>query len=313
MEDMMQKLEDMRKIVKTALEYTAGEFATRKGGGKMTVVDFGCNSWPDENYAMFNFHIKECPGFLFSVWISDESLTFFAQYEKTIDKFKPSYSHLKVETKRFEKDTVPEDIFYDLLSYDWAEMVLYIKRYPILAWHKDNYFDREFIYVSPIKAFFQKMKKDIYTATHTFFSDIQTKCSIKKIRRFFNAERKHDELHYTKITLFDRGEDFSPRYEYCLVYPTHQEISEDGWVDFPKNRSIATYNLPIEIKGDISDCVQICTKEFYDRYTKSEYQTEGYKSFPPFVYWDGKEDTEALKEQRIAQLEHQQRVKENEK
>ena len=67
--------------------------------------------------SVVHFHIDECPGWKFGIWwdVPDDNVSelvhgqFFAQYEETINKFKPSYSQLHaklfVNIKQDDADT----------------------------------------------------------------------------------------------------------------------------------------------------------------------------------------------------------------
>ena len=67
-----------------------------------------------------HFHIKECKGWLFGIWwdLEDKNrFTFFTQFEKTIDKFKPSASTYVVEDMTFSKD-IDEEVEFKLKKID---------------------------------------------------------------------------------------------------------------------------------------------------------------------------------------------------
>lgn len=108
---------------------------------------FGTNS-------VVRFHIKECPGWLFGIWwnmpdkskeevISSISGDFFAQFEETIDKFKPSRSPLcETVTAHLEEKDQPY-----CTCWKAAAMIKFIMTEPNLAFCRDYLgwdYNREF-------------------------------------------------------------------------------------------------------------------------------------------------------------------------
>ena len=82
-----------------------------------------------------HFHIKECKGWLFGIWwdLEDKNrFTFFTQFEKTIDKFKPSASTYVVEDMTFSKD-IDEEVEFKL-----KKILNFIKKHKYQAWYHDN-------------------------------------------------------------------------------------------------------------------------------------------------------------------------------
>ena len=93
--------------------------------------------------AVVHFRIKELKGWLFGIWfgqnIDPENYIdrLFWQYEKDIDKFKPTRSHFVVDIPVSVRKTMGEDFW----EYD-AELdeLLTITHYTALARHIDNSF-----------------------------------------------------------------------------------------------------------------------------------------------------------------------------
>lgn len=83
-----------------------------------------------------NFHIKECKGWLFGIWWNlegEEELDFFAQYERTIDKFKPSASTIKAENVSVPKNKKEWNSF----NYDVLPILNFIKNNKYQAYYCD--------------------------------------------------------------------------------------------------------------------------------------------------------------------------------
>lgn len=120
------------------------------------ISDLGTNS-------IVKFHIKECSGWLFGIWwsISESEthvqISFFAQFEATIDKFKPSAS-MFVETCTYaslESGAVIE--CYDF--YRFSRMVNYIHEVPALAFCRDYFYydyNKEYLSLEAAEAKFKE-------------------------------------------------------------------------------------------------------------------------------------------------------------
>jgi hypothetical protein len=158
-----------------------------------------------------HFHITECPGWLFGIWLDHEitnvatdsyiKFAFFTQYEKTIDKFKPSASTLKVEGQLdFTKSMYPGQL------YDCEKLITYIKNEPELAFCRDEfYYDYNVEYLS---------REQAKSIVNKFFKDENhTEEVVDKLDRCL--------LQYYETNIFplfagssivDKGENHYPRY-----------------------------------------------------------------------------------------------------
>lgn len=97
--------------------------------------------------SVVHFHIRECPGWLFGVWwkvpnkskkektVSDISGEFFAQFEETVDKFKPSRSTLceTIKAHLEEKNKL------QCTCWKAAKIINFIMTEPHLAFCRDYY------------------------------------------------------------------------------------------------------------------------------------------------------------------------------
>lgn len=107
------------------------------------------------------FHIKECPGWKFGLWGTKENtnmveVTYFCQYEKDINKFTPSWSHIKTKLMVCDETDYTFDRFY-ISDIDYVRnSIHFIKKHPIRAWAEDyyGYMDR-CIYVSGYEIFYK--------------------------------------------------------------------------------------------------------------------------------------------------------------
>lgn len=79
-----------------------------------------------------HFRLKECKGWLFGIWwdVDESKYDFFAQYEKNINKFKPSDSSFVEKSIWFEEDAP--------LGYCADGICQFIKKHPLKAWYADG-------------------------------------------------------------------------------------------------------------------------------------------------------------------------------
>lgn len=95
--------------------------------------------------SVVHFHIKGAKGWLFGIWIDTSSesdaIQFFAQYEETIDKFKPSRSTFVASVTRKELKSVSLGNCQAWWAYiDIIKIVKHIKSNPRLAFIQDNHY-----------------------------------------------------------------------------------------------------------------------------------------------------------------------------
>lgn len=164
--------------------------------------------------AVVKFHIRECPGWLFGIWWSvPESethvqISFFAQFEATIDKFKPSASML-VETCTYaslESGIVTE--CYDF--YRFPRMVNYIYEVPALAFCRDYFYydyNKEYLSLEAAEAKFKETIEKLH----------------KKERVTAELDAELIDFYNRKILpaipgsyLRDDGKNTCPRYQLCV-------------------------------------------------------------------------------------------------
>ena len=85
---------------------------------------------------VIHFHIKELKGWKFGIWWNldgEKTFDFFTQYERDIDKFKPSASALVVEDACLE----------DWRLKDIVQICKFIKKHPYRAWAIDQTWGRD--------------------------------------------------------------------------------------------------------------------------------------------------------------------------
>lgn len=195
-----------------------------------------------------HFHIKELPGYLFGIWnicrydtiqyeiennlslwsdnlhISSKSeLIFFTQYEKEIDKFKPSRSGMVTGLRRI---TYKED---DKLITEWnideLEVVLnYMKKHKYKA-YVNIYNENKFVYkeYSSFKCFriYYRHKWDRFTTN--IKNNLKLKIQIYKSKKL--VRRLKDVYYY----ILDYGENCYPRIH--IIVRRKPDIDIDTFID----------------------------------------------------------------------------------
>ena len=182
------------------------------------IFSYGTNS-------VIQFRIAECPGWLFGIWWEGKNIDkniiiegqLFAQYEETIDKFKPSYSEYV------------ENIVYDIESkeLDWfsiyraKDIFTFIRDYPTLAFYRDyTGTDFNYHYVSLAKANrrFNKYKE------HKELKSIAQKEFETEVLNLYRTELnnlKNFEIVY-------QGENWSPSYDIVVPLNDNQNFFEEN-------------------------------------------------------------------------------------
>lgn len=167
--------------------------------------------------AVVHFHINKCPGWKFGIWWNeikegDKYYTgeFFAQYEDTIDKFKPSVSSIHHDISIY-----PEGVD-SLWRVSWA--IKFIEKEPYLAFCRDYcYMDYNFEHLSrrEAKKIFWKYKR-------------QKAAEDKYTKKFdaivLNWVRKHILHLFTDAEIIDMGENWSPRYDVFAPFEKNKDI-----------------------------------------------------------------------------------------
>lgn len=146
--------EALKKEIKEDISFTDIEYSD------------GYFFFPMGSNTVVQFHIPECPGWLFGIWWRFESESIakgelFAQYEANIDKFKPSASQLcqKIQVSWGKTSSTS----FTTTVYEAAWMIQYIIKEPYLAFCRDyNYWDynREYHSREEAKAVFDQWKKE---------------------------------------------------------------------------------------------------------------------------------------------------------
>lgn len=195
-----------------------------------------------------HFHIKELPGYLFGIWnicrydtiqyevennlslwsdnlhISSKSeLIFFTQYEKEIDKFKPSRSGMVTGLKRITYTENNKSITeWDI---DELEVVLkYMKKHKYKA-YVNIYNENKFVYkeYSSFKCFriYYKHKWDRFTTN--IKNNLKLKIQIYKSKKL--VRRLEDVYYY----ILDYGENCYPRIH--IIVRRKPDIDIDTFID----------------------------------------------------------------------------------
>lgn len=191
----------------------------------------------DEDNSICHFKIKEIPGFLFGIWnvcrfdtikyqleksgightwadslqISPLSeLVFFTQYERELDKFKPSRSGFVTGLYRqswYESEGDDKMIHKEEWNlYELEDILAFMKKHPYQAY---VYAGRESRYIwqsiSGLGAFKEYILDTLYYNKNKIIDSIKLKWNI------FTCKRLIKSLKTIDMMLIDRGENWSPR------------------------------------------------------------------------------------------------------
>ena len=228
----------------------------------------------DEKDSICNFHIKEIPGFIFSFWNTNRfdkiedlmkrgtgltwadslevdhrsELIFFTQYERDLDKFKPTRSGFVTGIFRQayeEQENGKELVFKEEWDYMYkiCEILRYMKKHPVKSYYyvmtQNNYIYEEISGIKCLKIFIddwfydKKYKlKDFIKFEYLLHKSINLFKRLKNInviisnynncypkihikyRRKSNIDINSKELAY-EYSLIDK---FIEKYEYLLIF-----------------------------------------------------------------------------------------------
>ena len=211
------------------------------------VFDMGENS-------VVNFHVRECPGWLFGIWwkVVDEDVSrgyttltvdckFFSAYERIIDKFKPSACTLNVSTelKVRKDDSKPHGYDFINPTIKWLQLIQFISKEPCLAFCRDQYW---------LDYNFQHLSRE--EAKQKFDAEIATLDKEERVTSTLDSELL-EFVNQTILPQFkggyieDRGKSWHPRYQLCApessisfrvkrpgIYHIHPFISIDSYDKF---------------------------------------------------------------------------------
>lgn len=181
------------------------------------IFGFGTNS-------VVHFHVRECPGWLFGIWWNkpDErgnvSGEFFTQYEETLDKFKPSRSHICKGFTVVKKDDGNYSNPSDLVIRAQLD---FIRKEPYLAFCRDyccwdynaEYHTRE----EAEERFREYCRQRDEERRYTEICD----------NRVFDYVREYVLPCYVDARIEDLGDCVSPRYEIRAPYEENEHLVDE--------------------------------------------------------------------------------------
>lgn len=197
--------------------------ALEANGFHPTDIEFGNGYFIFEHGKdmVVHFHLKECKGWKFGIWWNiegEKEFDFFAQYERDIDKFKPSASTLKL-------DREPLD--------DWnmkyvVQICRFIKKHPYRAWAIDQTYARDIWEWDDLKGCFSDYWKMWwkYSVLSPFLHERLRKKYLKIIKQIFNELK----LINTKvIDCNDNGWISYPRYMFTCEGQVGEKLEPGNW------------------------------------------------------------------------------------
>ena len=186
------------------------------------IFGYGTNS-------VVHFHVDECPGWKFGVWWNkregdNDAFTgeFFAQFEETIDKFKPSRSEICGSIQV----NIDSSMSY---SCRVGEQIRFIRDDPYLAFCRDyNGWDYNTKYHSREEAEAEYRKYREYSDTRTHYTQMMD----EKILQYV---ADHVLPVFRNAEIVDRGSSWSPRYDIIAPYADNPDMVDEpgcyGWFE----------------------------------------------------------------------------------
>lgn len=179
-----------------------------------------------------HFHIKECKGWKFGIWWDldgEESFDLFAQYERDIDKFKPSASHLCLGVN-FNPSDLETSIRWQILPF-----LKFIKKHPYVAWKYDqSYCSESWDYVTDWEA-----RLDFWRTTAQIWKrELDNK---KFIRKYKKLARKICQGRLENWEIVDENQN-------GLTCWPRFFVSCDGFVGEKTEPGVYSLNLDFEVE-----------------------------------------------------------------
>ena len=189
-----------------------------------------------EDDSICHFHIKEIPGFLFAFWninrldgfkesvekgyslwtdafniCSKTELIFFTQYERDLDKFKPSRSGFVTgiyRTSWEEEDETKELVTVEeWYAHDLLNILKFMKKHPIKAYvHSGYQLDRIYEEISSLKCLQIFIRDWVYDKKYKFIEKYKLNKQIRACKKLFNNVKDN---YYIMVLL--RPDNWSPR------------------------------------------------------------------------------------------------------
>lgn len=195
------------------------------------------------DHKMWHFELKECPDWLFGVWIENKgdwsddddakewySVSVFAQHKNYINKFKPTASSLLVESELYIPALKDEGLD-EYEAEKLTDLMRFVREQPYLAWYRDTHLtDFNLKYVSPEEA-----KKDFEASEKERLATIKAQ-----------AEMEEEEMAWMKNYFDKLGVEYHiTTDEDC--YPKHTVIIHDknqtaGFVDVMSEKDWEEFN-----------------------------------------------------------------------
>lgn len=180
--------------------------------------------------------------------------TFFAQYEETINKFKPSASEIVAAITAMHKDEYPHCECFDVMK-----ILSFIRKEPALAFCRDVYgwdYNLQYHTREEAQERFEKHKKQ---------AELKAKFTQEFDDRVMAFVREKVVPCFNGAEIEDRGEDWSPRYDMVAPFSKNKKTAPGPscycWFDPDNERDAA---LQREWDQIISDCKKISDEyEFF--------------------------------------------------
>ena len=262
-----------------------------------------------EEDSICHFHIKEIPGFLFAFWninrldnfkeavekdyplwtdafgiCSKTELIFFTQYEREIDKFKPSRSGFVTgiyrDSWKEEDDSGNIVDVEEWYMYDLVRILKYMRKHPIKAYvYSGMQVDKVYEEVSSLHCLKIYIRDWFWSKKYKFEKWFKLKMELNACKRLYN---KVKDNYYVIVLL--RPDNWSPRLDVrtrrkdvfdlkkCIKNEHAFEKFDDKWFN---GISLEEYDLELKetyTKEELDDDIE--TKERFIKMVTFNYKDE---------------------------------------
>lgn len=214
--------------------------------------------------SVVHFRIKECPGWYFGIWwdsIDEENKTvkgtFFTQYERDIDKFKPTASDHTTRIEVSYRTKSYDDVW--LLDCTVSYMIKYLNKHFYKAWCGYG----KYTTGSGLHCWYRYIKYRWYLFKDEYLTEKASKWCVKYLKKIL------EELYEGEV-LVSKTENQSPKYELCISYEKNKHYFDKvgNYNIFLSNEEIEDYFK--ELGDNLTDPEDIKLYNFCNKSKKLE-------------------------------------------
>lgn len=191
----------------------------------------------------FDFHIKQCKGWLFGIRPELENTCFFCQYEQETGKFKPSRSEYVLWVNN--ENLFDESVFVAAHEIrPILQLIKFIHNHPIRAWYKDfTGVDYNIEYCSAFTVLRKYVRRKLWWKRYYSDNKILDSIMLRFVKRKIVPYLKED---FDKVEIVYQGADTYPKYEICC-YTSDKEMKQGCYSIFDDGEELeAEWNAMVD-------------------------------------------------------------------